>query len=430
MKSMFRGALVALAAALTLGAVASASASAARPTFTVPGAMLGVESYPIKAEVASSTVRSEISNPVKQWECEGANGALEVKQRTQAGESTIPFTIEFKHCGGSLTPCETEGAEAGHELLSGTASPVYIPGMQKREKAGVLITLTPTYLTCLDNKEQIRGSILVPVTPLNTSAKELSLPFEGNGSGSPTYTTYENAEGSDIEAKLEMNFGAGYKVVALEVGKGLHWSVAEGKSLEVEAEVPSAALPRFAPGLFPTALEGSSSAAVKISNPVKLLTCEGVKSADSITGAKALNVSMEFTKCATSGTKCNTVGAGAGVEVLSGTAGVVYINKAERLAGTILTLSASEIVCGTTKAKVRGSVLVPVTPTNTKTTQFDLALTGNGEGGPTYTGYENEKGEAKEAELEVNLGTGYRKAALEVAETLKLNAGETLMLEA
>ncbi len=385
-------------------------------------------SFPVALE-GSSSAAVKISNTVRHLTCEGVKSGDSI-----TGAKAVNVSMEFTNCASESVKCNTTGAGAGVAVLSGSAGVVYI---NKAERlVGTIVTLNASEIACGTTKVKVRGSILVPITPIGTLTKQLDLTLTGSGEGRPTYATYENEKGEEKEAKLELNFGTGYKTAALEIAETLKLNASE--EVMVRAVEETVRLPKFAldeGGSFPVALEGSSSAAVSISNSVKPFTCKGVKSSDSVTGPKAVNVEMEFSNCATkvgeSSTKCNTAGAGAGVAILTGAASVVYyVEGSEIRPGMALTLNAGEIACGSVKVKVRGSILIPTTPFNEETNQFDIALRGNGEGDPTYTAYENEKGEAEEAKLELNFGTGYKKAALEVAETLKLAASKTLILEA
>jgi hypothetical protein len=84
------------------------------------------------------------------------------------------------------------------------------------------------------------------------------------------------------------------------------------------------------------------------------------------------------------------------------------------------------VVCGGFESFVRGSVVIPVTPINTKTSKVDWVIKGNGKGKPNVTSYENEKGEVKKAKLEVESVDGSRENAMEVNEELDLTASKLL----
>jgi hypothetical protein len=283
--------------------------------------------------------------------------------------------------------------------------------------------------------------VVSPTTPVQGT---LEAATRGIWANEPTSYTYQwercNAAGEGCEP-ISGASGSKYTPVAGDVGHALvvevtaknefGWSSARSKAT---GAVLAAGKPEFVLGegsVFPDAFEGGAPAAkVSISNPVEALTCEGATARGSLTGAKSLSLTLELKRCANASEECKTPGAGAGVEILSGTGGLFYIAKAEKRAGVPFALTATEIVCGTLKVKVRGTIVIPITPLNAKTTKLALPFTGNGSGKATYTTYENEKGEVIKAKLEANFGSGYKESALELAETLEPTASEALTITA
>jgi hypothetical protein len=412
--------LAALIAVLAFGAGASASASAALPEFAIDGG----GSWPIAAE-GSQTTSAKITEPIEAHECSGVNSKAAI---TGAGKA-VALTLELTNCRKpSGTECHTKGAEG--EALSGTGSLVYTS--KAKDEVGILLTLSSTEILCGAAVEKVQGSIIIPITPVNTQVENLLIPpITGNGEGKPTRTTYENEKGEVKTAKLEVNYGAGYKEAALEVGEELRLKVEEGKTFTTKALIPPEN-PEVVLGegeLFPVTIESSAPVKVKISDSIEPITCEGVKSSGSITGAKALSLTLELKECEThAGSKCNTTGSEAGLVILSASASPVYIKKAENQVGMLLTLNATAFTCGTKTVKARGTIVNPVTPINTITSELGLAFTGNGEGTPTYTGYEGEKGEAETVKLEVNYGSGYKGGAFETGEKLELTANKSFTI--
>jgi hypothetical protein len=198
----------------------------------------------------------------------------------------------------------------------------------------------------------------------------------------------------------------------------------------------SAALPEFMPsagGKYPITFEGSSATAhSKITNVLEEppSKCEGFNTRGEITGSKALSLTVEFTKCRDASKECQTVGQLLGIEILSGTAKLVYINKATKQVGIVLAENPAVIKCGSIEYGLRGSLVIPITPLNTNTSKLGLRIEGNGSGTQEFESYENEKGEVvKKAHLELNFGSGYKGMALEVAEELKLATSKPLTVE-
>jgi hypothetical protein len=208
---------------------------------------------------------------------------------------------------------------------------------------------------------------------------------------------------------------------------------------ELTFTTTASGLPEFVLGegeLLPVTLEGSLPSAKSVLNTRALaaVTCEGLKAKGSITHAKAISLAIELTSCVESFSgekpKCKTEGAAAGTVVLfgNGTGSPVYIDKAKTEIGVLLGVTETVITCNELKVKVKGTVVVPVTPVNTKTTKVDLAFKGNGKGKPTVENYENEKGESEKAHLELKVDGEDEEAALEVPEEIPLTANKSLTI--
>lgn len=198
----------------------------------------------------------------------------------------------------------------------------------------------------------------------------------------------------------------------------------------------SAALPEFVPegGKFPVALEGNFTTAETnwsdASGSVVPFTgsCKGVKVTGSIEAAKSAALSIEGKNCQSPAyiRWCFTPGSEEGVEIISGNASLVYISKSKKELGLLFATKATTIHCGTSETDVQGSLIIPVTPVNTKTSKVDLLITSNKKGKNTDTSYENEKGEVKHAWLELEVGAGFSEAAFEVEAYLNLTASKSL----
>ena len=76
-------------------------------------------------------------------------------------------------------------------------------------------------IECEGLKLKLKGSMLSGVTPNGEEDQtELSGTLTGNGEGKPTLTTYYNDNKEEVKAKLETNFGTGYKESAEEIEEG------------------------------------------------------------------------------------------------------------------------------------------------------------------------------------------------------------------
>jgi hypothetical protein len=204
-------------------------------------------------------------------------------------------------------------------------------------------------------------------------------------------------------------------------------------ALTAVASAPaSAALPEFTPNAgykFPITLKGNSveTAEVWLGN----FRCYGIAFKGEITGAKAVSsLTTEAENCEYLGNhfKCQTEGATTGHLVIPGTGSLVYIAKATKLVGIVLTVPKLKFKCGT-QFFVQGGVVIPVTPINTQTSQIGMNVERLSRTEQRYTTYENELGEMKEAFLEINEGSGYRKAALGVPEEIRLATSHPLTIK-
>jgi hypothetical protein len=588
----------------------------------------GGELFPVMLEGSSSAIGQISGVGGSRYDCDDVNSKGSI-----TGSKALSLTVELEHCQLGTKEFYTLGAEPGHEVFAGSASLVYISKAKK--EVGVLFTLPETNIYVEGELFQtVRGTIVVPLTPVSTKTTKVDLTIHGNGNGKPTVESYENEQGEVEKAKLELNSGGGFKEAAFEVGGELQLTASEGKSLTVSllhspptaitkaatavtgkeatlhgtvnpdgaeakyffeygtekekythkteeasagsgtAEVavskiitgltasttyyyrvvasneggttdgaedsfttptkptvetkpasgvdgseatlngivnpqgvsttyyfeygPAAektkyeyrtaeagagsgttnveelkavigltsktsyrfrivatnaggtsegaeqtftttasVAPEFVLGegeILPVTLEGSfPSVKSDLSNPNgEAQSCSGAKVKGSITSAKALSLTLELEKCVKGTEKCNTAGAEAGREVLPGSGSLVYLDKATKEIGILFTQSELKIECpeNINTLKLRGTIVIPVTPANTKTTKVDLALQGNGKGKPTVESYENEKGEAEKAKLELNIdGAGYKESALETGEALDLTANKSLTIE-
>jgi hypothetical protein len=193
----------------------------------------------------------------------------------------------------------------------------------------------------------------------------------------------------------------------------------------------SAALPEFVPaegGKLPITLEGSfpSASGGVTSTSNKSVGCAGIYAKGEITGAKTASLVIELRHCEDGeGYQCELGEKGAGIEYFSGSASLVYLNKAKKEVGLVLTQKRIKGDCFTESAWIQGGLIIPITPVNTKTSKPTFTLNDNGKGVQEFQSYENEKGEVVKAHLELNLGSGPIMAALSTG-ALSLTANKSL----
>jgi hypothetical protein len=200
----------------------------------------------------------------------------------------------------------------------------------------------------------------------------------------------------------------------------------------------SAALPEFVPGTgesFPSVVEYSYAGAHV---EYRLLSgnameCKGVTAKGSVTGAKALSLTVELSDCTTGSgrTKCKTSGAAEGHVIQPVTGTLVYLSKAtKQVAVDLKPTVETEILCSTIEIINKGSVPAPITPVNTKASTFDLKISASEKNKQEYTHYENEQGKLTSAFFELNAGAGWELAALNFSEQVTLASSKPLTIDA
>jgi hypothetical protein len=175
----------------------------------------------------------------------------------------------------------------------------------------------------------------------------------------------------------------------------------------VAAASASAAYPEFVPGegeSFPIGLSLSKSAhtsRIHAAAPVGLEECASLAFKGEISGAKAYALTAELGGCGYGGTSaCSTKGAESGTIVLSGSGSPVYIEKATKKVGILFNLHEVEVSCGGFGFRLRHSIVIPVSPVNTKTSALTLSIKEGRSLQNEYRSYENEKGEKVSAYLQ------------------------------
>jgi hypothetical protein len=197
----------------------------------------------------------------------------------------------------------------------------------------------------------------------------------------------------------------------------------------------SAALPEFVPGAgtkFPIALEASMPTArteinLGAGSGGATGICQGLKIAGSITGAKTLSLPVQLEKCQLGEQACYTTGASEGTENPFGSATLVYINKSKKEVGLLISQAKVKGVCAGGNWSLKGEVVVPITPINTKASSFEIVAKGNGKEVPNYRTYENANGETVSVKL--GFGEALQQTALEVSEPITLKTASPLTID-
>jgi hypothetical protein len=193
-----RPVLVALVAMLTLGALTSASASAALPEFHhAKEIALG---YTLNGGEVKFKTNSGLS-----YGCASSKGEGSV-----TGAKTATAKLTFKGCRAGFTPCQSEGA-AAEEIKTGSLPVELVYISKEKHEAGLVFNYKPplpfTFAkwACNGTSQGIRNSIIAALTPVNTNTFSHTVTFaETNKAGIQNPTQYEDEEGKLITAWAEM----------------------------------------------------------------------------------------------------------------------------------------------------------------------------------------------------------------------------------
>lgn len=216
MRSVFTGKRrhglgVALAAMLTIGAIAATSASAAFPEY----APLSPNAFTL----TSGEMIFEQSGGLTGIHCKKANGAfslIDVKE--------FKGSIAFKECSALLAgSCASEGAAEGEiiapnvplrlEYLSKASHEVGI--ILNYKSSGEAVALTSFKCKKLLTKATLRGPLVAKMTPINTLTRNYTFGLKGSG-GLQELIEYEKEGGSKVTAFPEMTINGGaYKAADL-----------------------------------------------------------------------------------------------------------------------------------------------------------------------------------------------------------------------
>jgi hypothetical protein len=399
--------LAALVAVLALGAVGAATASASAPEFAPKAG----EIFPISIGNSLHAGSVSFDWPSKTWGTCSENKT----EGTITGAKAVSLTLEWAGCSSGW---HSEGSPEGHIVLTGTGTLTYIA--RSTEQVGIVLAIKEVKLLATGGTSiKLRGSLVIPITPLNTETTKFALPIHETSLGEQEFGAYENENRETVGARPQIEFGTAFERAGIEVQGGNELTT--GKHLTIKTPPPPP-LPEFVLGkgeAYPVALEGSSlTAKVSLKSSVSAISCEGVNTKGTITASRTMSVlTYELQHCKSGTVECQTTGAEAGHVVLTGSAELFYIKKAEERVALVFTLNEAKVTCGSSADKVKGTLVIRVTPVGIKTTQPALTLTRNGEAYEnTYTTYENEKSEVITAKFELNFLTGWKKGVLETGE--------------
>jgi hypothetical protein len=153
-----------------------------------------------------------------------------------AGAKTTSLTDTLERCheaGLGAETCNTVGAAQGVVVLSGNATPVYISKATK--KTALLWSLHKVSVEWRGVVWKISGSLLSPVSPINTETTKFELAWHQSREyqGEEEFMSYENEKGELVRTEFTVNTGPGQVAAALEIPKGFPFTTT--KSMKVSA---------------------------------------------------------------------------------------------------------------------------------------------------------------------------------------------------
>jgi hypothetical protein len=169
---------------------------------------------------------------------------------------------------------------------------------------------------------------------------------------------------------------------------------------------------------FPVTFEGTSGKGTLETVKKTTVKCSAGTSKGTILENKTGETTIIFTGCESSGFKCETTGAGSGEIITSGTTLLVFDSLTTLGVAQLLTVKETVFECTSlVKIKVKGSLLLLITPINTETTKFELIVKQTA-GKPSDKAYWNNSTGKEEAPLLLSSinGGAFEESADESAE--------------
>jgi hypothetical protein len=198
--------LFALLAVAAVSAVAVASASAAEPTVL----FLSPETFPVELTGSNATTATELQNAAGTLKGEGYTLAM-----TEKAASEKAYSVTFSGVNKNGEKCNSPGAGTGSVVISANPYKLVFDALGAEAPAlGVAALFTVNELTveCGTTKIKIKGNALGLVTPIKTEGTAFKGILHCSATvGEPAETKFWNSAGTEETAKLEANFGSGFK---------------------------------------------------------------------------------------------------------------------------------------------------------------------------------------------------------------------------
>jgi hypothetical protein len=134
------------------------------------------------------------------YSCGGSSGEGEI-----TGVKTATIALKFAGCGVDGVKCTSEGDESGVITTGSLPAQLVYLSKEKHEVALVVNYHETNFASwvCLGSNQGIHGSIIVPLSPVNTPSKSFTMDFAGK-EGVQQPSSFEGAEGGKVAASPTM----------------------------------------------------------------------------------------------------------------------------------------------------------------------------------------------------------------------------------
>jgi hypothetical protein len=203
----FKHLSLALVSMFTLAAVMVASASAAHMT---------LPSWTVATPSTGTSGEGKLVSKAGTFTCKSDTSA------TSAGTNLGTYTIDLKECEETKNKvtCNTKGDAAKTILTEGTWHLV-LKTSGSADVRMLWFLLKTSTLECTALATIIlRGNLLGGIEPAGKSTTHYSIKVALNGAGGQEYTSFENENGTIVDANLESNLNGGAFSAATEASAG------------------------------------------------------------------------------------------------------------------------------------------------------------------------------------------------------------------
>jgi hypothetical protein len=220
--------------AITILALALPASASALPDISVT---LEGATYPLTMRVTALTVNTKLTNVVK--ESMRGKGGLIYASLTELGHlgtyEALFTNVENKAGTKCFSEEDSKKDASGEVLTKGTWHLVYtsLAGSAQGLQLGVLALASPVEVVCGSEIIKVKGDLIASVDTLAGSEAEEytkgSGVLLGNGEGAENIKFFYNEAGTSVRAKLEANFGSGFKEAAEELEETLTSTASVGQ---------------------------------------------------------------------------------------------------------------------------------------------------------------------------------------------------------